>query len=454
MATLRDDFMWGNSTSSMQYDGAQHEGGKGPSVYEHFDGAWEEAVDGYHRYREDIALMKDMGMNCYRFQTSWSRVMPHGVGEINEEGLKYYSDTVDELLAQGIEPMVCLYHFDMPLELAEKYHGFASKEVVDAFVEYAKVVIDTLAPRVKWWVPFNEQNAFGSTLGPLIAGDLRPEAADDENEIFQVLHNSLVALARVERYLHEHYPESKVGCMAAFTPVYPASNDPVDVHAAHEAERFSDWLYYDVCTHGAYPAYFKSYVSAHNLSVDITEQELADLANARYDFASLSYYRSQSVSGAQAGNVPVTKIIEAGGVRNEHLKANEWNWEIDPLGFRYSLTEIHQRTGLPVFSLENGIGWRESLPADGSEIQDDYRIDYHRAHIRAMKDAVAFDGVDVLGYLGWGLIDIPSSSGDTEKRYGNVFVDYAGAGEKHLARYPKKSYAWIKRAFESNGEEL
>lgn len=451
---LPKGFLWGNSVSSMQYDGAQHEGGKGPSVYENYPGAWEEAVDGYHRFHEDNELMAEMGMNCHRFQTSWSRIMPTGEGAVNEEGLAYYEALADDLAANGIEPMVCLYHFDMPLALAERYEGFASKHVVDAFVEYAKVVIDALAPQVRWWITFNEQNLYGIPMALRIAG-AREGKEYDEAKVLQIAHNVMVAHARVCNYLHANYPGCKIGGMCAFTPVYPATSSPRDVWAATESERFADWLVLDTCAHGAYPAYWSAYLRRRGIKLDITAEELADIAAMRNDFASISYYRSECVSAEHLDeDTPVTRIGELGHVKNAHCEANEWGWEIDALGYRRTLTEIYERTGLPVFSLENGIGWREELPQDGSPVDDEYRISYHRAHIQALKDAVELDGAQVIGYLGWGLIDIPASSGDVEKRYGAVFVDYDAEGEGHLARTPKKSFAWFKRAFESNGEEL
>lgn len=452
---LPKGFFWGNSVSSMQYDGAQHQGGKGPSVYEHYEGAWEEAVDGYHRFREDNELMARMGVNCYRFQTSWSRIMPTGEGAVNQEGLAYYEALADDLIARGIEPMACLYHFDMPLALARRYEGFVSKHVVDAFVEFAKVVIDALAPKVKWWLTFNEQNLYGIPLAYRIAGAREPEDGYDEAKVLQIGHNVMVAHARVCNYLHDNYPDCKIGGMCAFTPVYPATSDPADVMAATQAERFCDWLVLDTCAKGAYPSYYTAYLRRARLRLDVTADELAAIGRMRNDFLSLSYYRSDCVSAkGLAEDTPVTKIAEAGLVPNPCCEANEWGWQIDPMGFRRSLTEIYERCGLPIFVLENGIGWREKIGADGAPVADDYRIAYHRDHIRAMIDAVEKDGAEVIGYLGWGLIDIPSSGGDVEKRYGAVYVDYAAEGEKHLARYPKKSFSWFKKAFESNGEDL
>lgn len=451
---LPKGFLWGNSVSSMQYDGAQHEGGKGPSVYEHYEGAWEEAVDGYHRYPEDDRLMAEMGFNCYRFQTSWSRIMPAGEGAVNQEGLDYYSSLCDDLLANGIQPMVCLYHFDMPLALAERYEGFASKHVIDAFVEYAKVVIDALAPKAKLWITFNEQNLYGIPMACRIAGAKTPEVYD-EVKVLQIAHNVMVAHARVANYIHANYPDCKIGIMDAYTSIYPATCNPKDVLAATLTARFNDWIVLDVAARGAYPAYYLAYLRKRGIELDMTAAEMIEIGRMRNDFASFSYYRSECISGADVTDeTPVTRIGEVGTVKNPYCTANEWGWEVDPAGFRLALTEVYERTGLPVFPIENGIGWREHLPEDGSQIDDGYRIDYHRGHIQAMKDAIEQDGVECMGYLGWGLLDIPASSGDIEKRYGAVFVDYAAEGENHLRRIPKKSFSWFSKVCKSNGEDL
>lgn len=216
-----------------------------------------------------------------------------------------------------------------------------------------------------------------------------------------------------------------------------------------------------VCRHSSIRATLRSalvdtsYVAHRGIELDMSASELSAIASMRNDFSAFSYYRSQCVSASGiTEETPATSIADEGHVKNPTLQANEWGWEIDPLGFRRTLTEMYERCGLPVFPIENGIGWRERLPEDGSPVADDYRVDYHRSHIQALKDVVELDGAEVIGYLGWGLIDIPSSSGDIEKRYGAVYVDYDAASGERLKRIPKKSFTWFKRAYESNGEDL
>lgn len=175
---LPADFLWGNSVSSMQTEGAWNEGGKGMSVYDirqpaEFASDWKVATDSYHRYREDFDLMQDLGVNCYRFQIAWSRVCPDGDGEFNEQGIAFYHQFIDELIARGIEPMICLYHFDMPLSLAERYNGFTDRRVMDAFIRYGQKMIACYGDKVKYWLTFNEQNLYHSPEAFLISGYLQ-----------------------------------------------------------------------------------------------------------------------------------------------------------------------------------------------------------------------------------------------------------------------------------------
>ncbi|MBA1392855.1 glycoside hydrolase family 1 protein, partial [Lactobacillus sp. XV13L] len=220
---LPKNFFWGNSTSSMQTEGAVHEGGKGPSVYDTYrssDGSsiWDVAIDDYHRYPEDLDLLAQQGVNFYRFQISWSRVNPTGDGEFNPAGIKFYSDLIDELLKRNIEPMVCLYHFDMPLGLAQKYNGFISRHVVEAFVRYGKKMIDLFGDRVKYWITFNEQNLYFMPGAFKISGYLK--GGETTGELYTISHHIMLAHAEVANYLHAT-TDCKIGGMLAYSEVYP-----------------------------------------------------------------------------------------------------------------------------------------------------------------------------------------------------------------------------------------
>ena len=459
MSTLSKDFFWGNSTSSMQTEGAWNEGGKGLSVYDvreatEFSTDWKVATDSYRRYKEDFDYMKEMGMNCYRFQISWTRVCPTGDGAFNEEGIAFYDQFIDDLIARGIEPKICLYHFDMPLGLAQKHNGFLGRAVSDAFVRYAKEMLKRFSHKVKYWITLNEQNLYSASHKVWkYAGYLEGEKTLEE--LYTISHNIMMAHTRVSNHVHAHYPQCKIGGMLTYMEIYPLTSHPKDVFMARQLDEFMNHSLLEAYTHGRYSSEVLAFMEANNLMHVIQEGDLEEMARMRSDFLAFSYYASHAVDHTRVPEgTPVNYYMEHGIVKNPHVEATEgWGWQIDPLGFRNVLTKIHNRYKLPLFPNENGIGVQEEWDGE-NEIQDDYRIAYHRDHINAMKDAVREDGVNVIGYLGWGLIDIPSSQGDMRKRYGMVYVNRTNHDIRDLKRVPKKSFYWMKKVTASNGEDL
>lgn len=452
---LPQGFLWGNSTSSMQTEGAYQEGGKGPSVYDVKPattdaGDWHVAIDEYHRYPEDIQLMANAGMNCYRFQISWSRVCPTGDGEFNEAGIAFYAQLIDQLIEAGITPMICLYHFDMPLALAEKFNGFMSRHVVDAFVRYAKTMIDRFAAKVPYWLTFNEQNLYAQQDAFLISGyDHGDQSLDD---LYTISHHVMLAHATVANYLH-HTTTAKIGGMLAYVQSYPATPNPQDALYAQQLDEFLNRNLLDVFVDGHYSPQVLQYIKVHDIHADIQTADLAVLAECRSDYIAFSYYQSTLIDSSRVPiGTAVNNYLLSGQRQNPQLPANEWHWAVDPTGFRLVMTAIHNSYDVPLFPVENGIGVRETYT--GTPINDDYRIRYHREHIAALKAAVFEDGVPVLGYLGWGLIDIPASSGNMAKRYGLVYVDRGNHDMRTLARHPKRSYEWFKQVTTSNGAHL
>lgn len=453
---LKQDFLWGTSVSSMQTEGAVTEGGKGPSVYDDPQlcvrgkaADWEVATDTYHRYDEDIEMMEKMNFNCYRFSISWSRVFPNGDGEVNEEGLRFYDSLIQRLKAKNIEPMICLYHFDMPANLAKKYNGFASRYVVDTFVNYGKTIIDRYKDQVKYWITFNEQNIFG--WDPIIGGCYLPES---EKILYQVNHNSLVAHARVVNYLHENAPNALIGGMIAYRLFYPATTLPKDQLIAQEMDERLNHFYLEIYANGKYPKYMLQYLENHRCMPKFEPTDEEDLRKAKVDFLSFSYYSSSTINSNKIPpSVPFYKYEEYGKVDNSLIGTTEWNWQIDPVGFRLILTKIYNRYHIPVFPIENGIGVKEQLD-ENEQIHDNYRIDYHRDHIEEMKKAIFEDGVDCMGYLTWGAIDILSSQGEMKKRYGFVYVNRDEEDIKDLRRIPKQSFYWMQKVVETNGDDL
>lgn len=438
-------FYWGDSSSSMQTEGAWNIGGKGLSVYDVREATettsdWKDGIDRYHRYEEDLDIMKDLGMNFYRFQTSWSRVNPKGDGEFNEKGLQYYDRYIEAMLERDIEPMLCLYHFDMPLHLAENYEGFMSKHVVDAFVEYGKQMVDRYRGKVKYWVTFNEQNLYSTPLAMLYGGTLK--TAETAENIHQIAHNIMVAHARIANYIHDT-DAGEIGGMLAFSNMYPATNHPKDILVAREWDEFINQNLLDAFCGRGYSKQVRSYEESH-FNLAITEDELQDINQMTSDYLAFSYYCTGSISHTKIpdGTTP-NYYLTYGEVENVHVSDNKWGLDIDNLGFRDIINKMYQKYRIPIFPVENGIGTQEYW--DGKNmIEDDYRIFYHEQHIKAMMDAIEIDGCDVLGYLGWGLIDLPSSKGDMEKRYGMVYVNRGNHDLRDMRRIPKKSYYWFK----------
>lgn len=454
---LPKSFFWGNSVSSMQTEGAWNEDGKGLSVYDIRQPSantsdWHVAIDEYHRYKEDLDIMKEMNMNMYRIQISWSRVCPNGDGPFNEKGIEFYDHLIDAMLERGIEPMVCLYHFDMPLKLAQQYNGFISKHVVNAFIRFGKKMIDHFSDRVKYWIVFNEHNLYFQDEAFNISG--YQSGNKSLTDMYTIFHHTMMCHIKLANYIHENYTDVKIGGMLAYQQIYPQTSKPEDVWAAKQVQEFLNFNIYDADTGHGYSPEVLQYAKNNDINMDITEEDIADMKKAKADFLAFSYYSSWVLSSdhIQKGEAPNRYLLQ-GGVPAKYVKTNEWGWAIDPLGFRNAITTMYNHYHIPIFPIENGIGLREKW--DGQHmIQDDQRINYHQEHIKAMKDAIFIDGAQVLGYLGWGLIDIPSSQGDIEKRYGAVYVNRSNHDLKDLKRVPKKSFYWFQKTFKNNGDEL
>lgn len=451
------DFFWGNSVSSMQTEGAWQEDGKGLSVYDVRPATdhtmdWHDAIDEYHRYAEDLDLMADMGMNMYRIQISWSRVVPDGDGAFNEAGIQYYSDLIDAMIARGIEPMVNLYHFDMPLALAKSDNGFMSRHTVDAFVRFGAEMFKRFSDRVKYWITFNEHNLYFTDEVFEISGYDHGERT--LSDMYRIFHHTMLAHARLDAIAHTKYPGLQLGGMLAHAATYPATSKPEDVYAARKLNEFLNNNLYDAFVLGRYSHEVMHYVKVHEIDWDYQPEDASVLSKMHADFLAFSYYRTDTVNADKipAGEAP-NRYLNTANETNRFLETNDWQWTIDPLGFRTILADVYSRYRVPMFPIENGIGLHETW--DGvHEIADERRISYHRDHIQAMKDAMFEDGVAVLGYLGWGLIDIPSSHADMEKRYGFVYVNRSNHDLKDMRRVPKKSYHWFKEVMATNGDKL
>ena len=473
-----ENFLWGGAFAANQVEGAYDEDGKGLSTadifprgdrksggvfYRSYEQILEavndeddskypkrRGIDHYHRFKEDIALFADMGFKALRFSFSWPRIFPQGDEEFpNENGLNHYKEVIAELKKFGITPIITLSHFEMPLHLALEYNGWSDRRVIDCYLRYAKTLIDTFHEDIRYWITFNEIDA---TLHiPLIGAGLIAEKTEDlETVKYQALHHQFVASALLTKYVHETYPDLKIGCMSTKNLKYPASCRPEDcMQWLKETEM--DAACTDVQVFGEYPYVWKKMWEEKGIRLEISEEERKILKENTVDFVSFSYYASL-VTSAEGSKKEKTSANLLVGEKNPYLKTTPWGWQIDPIGLRFSLNQMYDRYKLPMFVAENGLGTLDVL--ENETVNDDYRIDYLRSHIAEMEKAIE-DGVPVFGYTYWGCIDcISASTSEMSKRYGFIYVDQDDEGNGSLKRYPKRSFAWYKKVIASNGTDL
>ncbi len=453
--TLNRNFFWGGSASSFQTEGNWKGDGKGISVIDRREvkedkSDWNVGVDFYHRYQEDIRLLRDMGCNFYRIQLSWSRIFPDGDGEVNPKGLDFYDNVIDCLVENGIEPMICLIHFDIPQSLVDRFNGFQSRYVVDCFDHYARTVMKRYGNRVRHWLTFNEHNL--NHIGFRFTGSKNLCEASLQKELYQVNHNTLIAHCKAVKSLREIVPNGKMSGMMTYKLFYPLNSDPQNVFFARRLNDFFNNFHMHVFAKGEYPEYMMRLLKSRDWMPRF-EPEDNELLKYTCDILAFSYYNSQVVSYRNFGEFSTLQsCIDATTVRNPFCDSTQWGWEIDPIGLRYILNDLQRLFDKPLFILENGIGLSEEV-VDG-HIKDEKRIEYHKKHIQEMKNAILDDGVDCIGYLTWAPIDMLSSGGEMEKRYGFVYVDRGEKELRSLDRIKKRSFDYIRKVFTSNGEIL
>lgn len=472
---LSSTFLWGGSLAAHQCEGAYNQDGKGASISDVLpcvdknnidkrlrpkklslqNGMYypsHKAIDHYNKFKSDIELFSQMGLNSLRISINWSRIFPNGDDDVpNEQGLAHYDCYFDELIKKGIEPLVSLYHSDMPVNLVIKYGGWKNRKLIDIYLKYAETVYKRYKDKVKKWVTFNEINIL--PFAPLYNGGLMisPKDSNFNQQIYQAAHHQFIANSLAIRLCHEIVPSGECGMMLAYAPVYPFSCNPKDVELARTTER-NTLFFSDVILRGKYPSYSKSLFKKLNVNINIENDDLNIIAEYRPDFLAISYYTSSVVSTdisyeTTAGNMLVS-------VKNPFLQTTNWGWQIDPIGMRIALNNLSDRyDNIRILIVENGIGIEDHLGSNG-EINDDFRIEYFRRHIEEMKKAV-YDGVNIIGYMVWSPIDlISSSTGEIEKRYGLIYVDADNNGQGTFERKKKKSFYWFKQVIETNGENL
>lgn len=465
-----ENFLWGSASAAYQVEGAMEEDGKGLSVWDEFvkipgktfkGTTGEVAVDHYHRYKEDVRLMAEQGLKAYRFSVAWSRVIPDGDGEVNEAGIQFYENLIDELLAHNIEPVVTLYHWDIPQALQDKYNGWESRQVIEDFTRYATILFKRFTGKVNYWVTLNEQNVF--TSHGYMMGSHPPDVKDPKR-FYEANHIANLANASAIHAFRELGTSGKIGPSFAYGPTYALDSKPENQLAADNNETFNAHFWMDVYVFGKYPKLAMKWLDENNLAPTIEAGDYELLTKGKPDFMGLNYYRSSTVEfnpldGVSEGKMNTTGekgSTEASGVPglykgtdNPYVEKTNWDWDIDPTGLRIAMRRIDSRYDLPILITENGLGEYDTLEEDGS-IHDTYRIDYLKAHVKAIQETIS-DGVDVLGYCTWSYTDLLSWLNGYQKRYGFVYVDREENDEKELKRYKKDSYYWYKEVIETNG---
>lgn len=406
-----------------------------------------EGIDFYNRYKKDIALFAEMGFKALRISINWTRIFPNGnEKKPNEEGLIFYDHIFDECKKYNIEPVVTLSHYETPVWLTNSWNAWEDSRTISCYENYVSAVGRRFRGKVKYWLTFNEIN--GLQFSGWMGGGLK---SNHPQVIANASLHQLVASASAVKILHNLDTQNRVGCMIGYTTSYALTPNPEDVIALWKKYN-ETYFYSDVQCRGYYPSYILNKYKKDNIQLNLTDKYKQILSEGTVDFISLSYYMSTCVAKEQPG-IDIVGGNLSMGIKNPYLNSSEWGWQIDPVGLRIGLNYLYDRYQKPLFVVENGLGAFDKKE-DNNLIQDDYRIEYLRQHIKQMKKAIE-DGVDLIGYTPWGCIDLVSAStGEMAKRYGFIFVEKYDDGTGDLSRLKKKSFEWYKKVIETNGEDL
>lgn len=467
-------FLWGGAFAANQMEGAYDIGGKGLCVADinefradipadkrynteitslYIEEALNDktkvfpkrkGIDFYYTYKEDLKMLGKYGLGFKTFRTSinWSRIFPKGNEiEPNEEGLAFYDKLIDEVIKNGMEPMITMSHYEMPLYLTQYYKGWYSKAVIGFFERYGKTLLDRYHDKVKLWIPVNQINLIKHESFNHLG--VCEDFVDNIDEAkYQAVINEMISCAAITKYAKENYPDLQIGMMLYSGLAYSASPKPEDVLATMLHNQM-EYFFGDVLLRGYIPGYAWRYFKEKGFNIDVSSKEKEVLKNTG-DFFSFSYYYTRLCS---------QESYKKGEIyRNPELSANPWGWSIDPVGLRILLNKFYDRYQKPIYITENGIGLYDEF--ENGKVKDDYRPEYYRLHIEQMKEAIS-DGVDLRGYYIWAPIDIVScSSSEMSKRYGFIYVDRDNYGNGTNNRYIKDSYKWLQNVISSNGEEI
>ncbi|MGZ3306084.1 MAG: GH1 family beta-glucosidase, partial [Asticcacaulis sp.] len=443
-------FHWGAATAAYQVEGAYNEDGKGESVWDRFvlapgkiknGDTGNVACDSYHKYPQDIALLKAMNLTSYRFSTAWTRIQPDGLGAVNPKGLDYYSRLTDALLEAGIRPMPTLYHWDLPQNLEDR-GGWPNRDTSARFADYAAVVVKVLGDRIENWSLFNESKTFtslGYNVGVFAPGRKDPWA------FLKSTHTVNLAHGMGYRAIKAVNPRLKVGSVYDVTPMYPATQSEADVRAADIWDKWQNLWFVNTTLTGKYPeGVFPADRMAALLGIEAGDDALL---KADLDFVGFNYYSGTLCSyGKDASGVPYIDVNAQWpyGLPGNTVPKTDFGWAIYPQGFYDILTRMHKVTGdRPIEITENGCAY--NVGPDGSgQVHDPKRIDFYRGHFEAMQHAIA-SGVPVRGYHAWSLMDNFEWASGYSMRFGLTYVDFAN-NQKRTIKDSGQWYAQVAKA--------
>jgi beta-glucosidase len=446
---MPDGFLWGAATASYQIEGAIHDDGRSPSIWDTFSarpGAVHHgdtgaiACDSYRQWREDVDLIQSLGHAAYRFSIAWPRVLPDGRGRVNQAGLDHYRALVDELLQRNITPMVTLYHWDLPQVLQDN-GGWTERGIVDAFVEYAQTVAAALGDRVPFWITFNEPwvaSFLGYGLGVHAPG------ISDGVSALRAAHHMLLAHGQVMPILRGL--PGAAGITLNLAPTRPATDSVADAAAARRMDGNANRWFLDPLLTGSYPADLVDWY-AGSFDGIVADGDL-DVIAAPIDFLGINYYMRQHVAAGSAPNDPraVLPSLDAHTIVPAELPTTRMGWPVEPDGLSELLVRLQRDYPRlpPIYITENGAAYDDYVDPEG-DVDDEERIAYLDSHLRAVHDAIAA-GVDVRGYFCWSLLDNFEWAEGYSKRFGLVFVDYGTQ-----RRIPKTSARWYAEVIARNG---
>ncbi|WP_270692662.1 glycoside hydrolase family 1 protein [Enterococcus malodoratus] len=453
-----DNFLWGASTSAFQVEGASAEDGKGLSVADirSMDSDFLDtsvSVDHYHHVEEDVALMKELGLKSYRFSISWTRIFPNGNDQQpNAEGLAFYHRLITLLKKSGIEPIVTIFHFDLPQALVEQYNGWADRRCVDDYVRYAKFLFDEFGDVVNYWLTINEHSLLVNVPSMIGLKDNDPKKLREMAE--HANYHMFLAQAKVFNLCHELLPAAMIGPAVSYMTNLSYDHKSSDALLGKSLEDMVSFITMDVAVRGEFPTYYTRKLVEDGISLPIQPEDEKDFETGRADFLGLNWYctsifrhNKQASSKMLAGVVDQIERYE-----DPALQHTEWGFSFDPLGMRYALQRVHDRfPHLPLMITE--CGWSEKEQLEDGRIHDSTRVRFLNDHIYQIREAIR-DGVNVISFNPWSFIDLLSVNDGIDKRYGLVYVDRDNFSEKELKRYKKDSFYFYQSVIQHNGRNI